>query len=622
MDLSDDNINNSSDNNNDDDAEEEAPTFEQLATELLRVDETAIANIQDPESYTEIAEFFHQIWCDPDIGFLQIHERNLAFFGSQTDTLERYKFYSTQAIALDGRLSRFTEEERQMLENQKKQVSDILRTIKYAYESTVQTYQQIFCSSPDMAAMLPPTSSESLFSPVSVEDYKSHQKLIVFLLEECARRFYRRQGKSLYAPKYTEEGEFTRTFTYAIDVKPFIYDAVYPRHQNPWLFQALTERSSVVRQCEDHLENCVDDNLPVLRKDRTRFAYKNGLYDALEDRFYVYGSPPEGWDSRVACANYIDVVFDSDLYDQFADPLDIPTPNVQTILDSQDFDPEVCRWMYASMGRMIFEIGTTDNWQYFPFCKGTAGSGKSTLLRLVARFYNDIDVGNLMSSGQRNFSVEHLYDKLLFFCYDLDDNMTFELTRFNQMVSGEDMSIERKGKVSIPVKWAAPGGFAGNSFPPWVDQGGSFSRRILLFLFNKTVKNVDPNLGDKCKAELAAFMKKCVSCYHDLRARHGDRGIYDSGVVPEYFHNTKRKMQAETNPLQAFVMSDHCEIVEGATCDFNEFRSAYLAFCDTHKLPKKNLSPDFCTPVFDGQGITINHPIGQAKSLDGISVVS
>ena len=201
MDLSDDNPN---DNNDNDDDDGEAPTFEELATELLRVDETAIANIQDPENYTELVEFFHQIWCDPNIGFLRVHERNLSFFGSHTETLERYKFYSTQAIALEGRISRFTEEERQMLEEPKKQVSSILRTIKHAYESTVQTYQQIFCGSPDMAAMLPPVSSESLFSPVSVEDYKSHQKLIIFLLEECARRFYRRQDKALYAPKYTE----------------------------------------------------------------------------------------------------------------------------------------------------------------------------------------------------------------------------------------------------------------------------------------------------------------------------------------------------------------------------------------------------------------------------------
>ena len=152
------------------------------------------------------------------------------------------------------------------------------------------------------------------------------------------------------------------------------------------------------------------------------------------------------WRHNTVCANYIDLVFDNQQYTLEAqvDPLNICTPNIQRILDSQEFAPEVCRWFYASMGRMIFDVGSMDNLQYFPFCKGVAGSGKSTLLRLFSLLFECVDVGNLMSEGQRTFSTEHLIDKYVFFCLDVDEKMNFSLTAWNSMVSGEPVAVARK----------------------------------------------------------------------------------------------------------------------------------------------------------------------------------
>jgi len=376
-----------------------------------------------------------------------------------------------------------------------------------------------------------------------------------------------------------------------------------------WLFVALTEKSGVVNMCQKYLENCREDDLPCLIKDRTKFSYRNGLYDCKKNRFYPYGEIPVDWPSSAVCANYIDVEFKDELYcdniRQNGDPLDIQTPNVQKILDSQDFPNEVCLWFYASIGRMIFDIGDEDNWQYFPFCKGTAGSGKSTLLRLAAKFYNDVDVGNLMSEGQTTFSVEHLHDKYVFFCYDVDDKMNFSLTRWNQMVSGESVSIERKFKIAMQKTWTTGGAFAGNSYPPWIDQAGNVSRRMLIFMFSKMVKNVDPNLFDKCKLEMGAFMKKCISCYFHLVGLYGDKGIWDRDVLPEYFHQTKRQMQAETNPLQSFLQSSQCTIGIAEHASFNNFRASYFVYCDTLRLTKKRLTNDFCIPLFEPQNISI-----------------
>lgn len=592
------------DSDEEDTGEEE--TFEALRDQMLEFNPNLILEISLDEICSTI-DYLFGFWCH-DYEIMKLHERNLVFFGESSQVLERFRTYSRIAIMLDKKLTCMLEDveadvDIETVNKYKDKISMISANIIWGYDSMVQTYRQMFCNDPSLLASLPPIKIDAFFQPFVTEKMKNHQKLLRFYLEECARRGYRKNGSALYAPKFTETGHFTRTYTFACDIIVFIYDAIYPFEQHGFLFSALTERSSVARLCADYLEKCKEDNLPVLMKDRTKFSFKNGLFDAATNSFFEYGTETN-WKEDVVCANYIDLDFEDDLYCECDDPMEISTPSIQKILDDQDFEKEVCMWFYASIGRMIFSVGQMDNWQYFPFCKGTAGSGKSTLLSVASRFYNETDVGTLMSEAQKTFSVEHLFDKYVFFSYDVDEKMNFSPTRWNQMVSGELVAVERKFKVPIQQKWTAAGAFAGNSYPPWVDQAGNISRRMLIFLFSKGVGKIDTQLQSKCESELAAFMKKCVSCYHLMISRHGHKGIWDSGVLPQYFNTTRRQMQSETNPLQAFLLSDQCIIGEQCKVTFEEFRNAYKMYCETSGLPKKRLTKDFCANVFKLSDIT------------------
>ena len=376
----------------------------------------------------------------------------------------------------------------------------------------------------------------------------------------------------------------------------------------------LTDRAAPPKAVVNYLTHCRDDNIPYLTRRRSLFSYRNGVYDAESDKFYVYVPDPT-WpycavdlplEEAMAC-NFLDYTYDYQQYELQAhdDPLDIATPNCQTILTSQEFEREVCRWSYASIGRLIFPVGALDNWQYFLFYKGTAGSGKSTLLNLASMFFNFTDVGYLMTEGQQNFSIEHLYDKYVFFCMDADEKMSLSQTRWNQMVSGEMVSIERKFKISLSLKWETTGAFAGNGYPPWVDRGGNVSRRFLVFLHEQVVSKVDPMLIDKCKQELPAFMKKCVACYHDVCAKFGDKGIWDAGVLPPYFHATKKDLQAATNSLQSFLQSDdQCVLGPTRSCEFALFRNQYNLFCNKHRVVPIKLAGDAVAPIWKSNNIT------------------
>ena len=567
------------------------------------------------ELLVQLVDVFSMVFCDvltPEEQQL----RNLITFGTHSEVEERFRCYSSKLRALklvfDEKSSQIPAEQRQETESE---FGKIASNIFAGRENMVHLYMQMFTSHPDLARTVLRPAMEEFYQPVTLEDMKGHHKLILFYLLMCQRRKYRKIKEQLYEPCYTNEGHFTHFYKPTLTINEFIYDAIYPYNNHPVQFMQLTDRAANPKAVVVYLTCCKDDKLPFLQKRRTLFSYRNGVYDAETDHFYLYEKVPD-WPfcsvdlpESATCCNYLDYVFDyrqyeADMQDP-ADPLTIQTPHCQTILNSQEFDPEVCRWSYASIGRLIFPVGLLDNWQYFLFYKGTAGSGKSTLLSLAALFFEFADVGYLMAEGQQCFSIEHLYDKFVFFCMDADEKMNLSQTRWNQMVSGEMVAVERKFKIALATKWETTGAFAGNGYPPWVDRGGNVSRRFLVFLHDKVVTNVDPQLMSKCKQELPAFMKKCVACYHYVRRHFGHKGIWDDGVLPAYFHNTKKDLQAATNSLQSFLLSDDmCSLGPTKSCDFSLFRNQYNLFCNKHRVLPIKLVGDTVAPVWKSHNIT------------------
>lgn len=600
--------------------EEAQQTFESLSHSMLQFDRNCILRL-DLEELVELVNFLYDAWCSPNYTLIRIFERNMAFFPNHGVLKERFQNYSNIIASIQRRTKVLIEEkaqdspEREEIQEQTQESVNYLKLVTanvfYAYDSMVQHYRQLHCNSVELRAALPSLPLDSFFTNVVEKDMTNVQRMIRYYLDRCARMGLRRVDKELYAPKYTAEGHFSFTYVPLCSIQQFIYDSLFPYHQHKCLFNFLTEKPGTDKHIANYLTFCKEINLPDLVKDRTKFSFKNGVYDAMNDMFYPYSEDMvlgPSWDKNKMCCQYHDLVFEDEEYDRYDDALDIPTPHIQSILDDQEFTRGVCRWFYISIGRLVFPLGLLDNWQYFLMCKGVAGSGKSTLLRLATLFFSSVDVGSLMSEGRRNFSLEHLLDKFIFMCYDLDENFNFSHTRWNQMVSGEPISVEIMYKKCIEKIWEAGGAFAGNSYPPWVDHGGNVSRRMMLFLFEKMVKNVKPDLFDDCRQELPRFLKKCVRLYHEAVAKHGTKGIYTAGVLPEYFHKTKRKMQANTNPLQAFVMSDSVEVDPQCSVSFTDFKEAFNAYCDTHSLRKPSLSDDFCAPVFSPRDVAIRTP--------------
>ena len=610
--------------------------------ELKCAKEFMLNSIQIPENddfyvaLFEIIEVCYRAWCHPKKDVLDVSRQHTLFFEDVTKVDDNYNKYvkfvheMSQCLKLAEHNESVTADE--IKENNKK-LETLGQCLYNAKHSFVFLLRHHFITHPQKHKSLKLEKFECLMKPVRYENLKEHQQLIMKYMEIASIKKYRKikDQSILYEPLFTNDDDKHYTFYYraAFTMEDFLYDAIYPYEQNLKEWAALTKSVNVPKQVIQYMKNCKDNRLPWLNRSRYYISCLNGVYYTKEDIFYPY-KPVAGYqycasqlDVNIVACNFIQSEFKFMEYNEYKHPMDIPTPNIQKILDAQKFNSQVCYWAFVMIGRLLFEVGELDDWQVFPFFKGLGGTGKSTLLRLAALFFHVNDIGILSNDGRTDFGLQHLYNKKMFLCMDADEKMKLSQALWNSMVTGEQMAIDIKYGDAVEFLWTVAGAFAGNDYPGWKNAGSSAARRFITFLFTEVVQKVDPKLFDNCKNELLCYLKKCVSCYHHARKRYGHVGIWTPGVLPQFFHDNQSKLEASQNSLLAFLKAtDYCVIGSNEHCKFNVFRSKYQSFCNREDIKSRKLTEKEDTAkAFDRYKIKlINVPPGADKNqYDGHS---
>jgi hypothetical protein len=406
--------------------------------------------------------------------------------------------------------------------------------------------------------------------------------------------------------------------------------------------------AGVLERVISNLETGYDLQFPDLVPDRHWHAFKNGLYYTIERTFYPYEHPRITPDI-VAC-KYHDAPFKTEIMD-LEDWRQVPTPLVEAILspqlagikhvemnpstgakvrysedeateenarrlqkmnealEAQGLDPVdslpsdmtvdtgdvievpeghlVKEWAYIFLGRLLFELNVMDSWQMLPMFVGRAGTGKSVLLTTAAKFFEESDVAVVSNDGQKTFGLETIFDKMLWMCKEVKADMTLDQAQLQSMITGEEMSITRKGKTSLQVVWRSPGIIAGNELAAWSDNSGSMSRRLLLFYFNSKVSESDPHLQSKLRDEIPSLMHKCASAYAEAVKLYGSRDLWSMnpylkeefandpefaksyrgsrGILPSYFHQNKSGLKQATHLMENFLANADNIIIKAAS---------------------------------------------------------
>jgi hypothetical protein len=132
---------------------------------------------------------------------------------------------------------------------------------------------------------------------------------------------------------------------------------------------------------------------------------------------------------------------------------------------------------------------------------------------------------------------------------------SFNAAELQSLISGEEVTINRKNKVAKTVIWKAPGVFAGNEAPSWRDNSASIQRRMVLFDFHKPVRAEDcvGNLQDLLRDELPDILVKCNRAYRTTAKDNGTKNIWS--LLPMYFKKTSQDLLASIQPLEFYLDS-------------------------------------------------------------------
>ena len=196
------------------------------------------------------------------------------------------------------------------------------------------------------------------------------QNLLLFLLDGAMEKRYRKSNGWMYEPVFVD-GQNTHAWRPVMEIKDFVYGLLHKETCWEQWCNATAAGMKNISAAIEYLTNCQDYQLPELRKQRGVYAFRNGVYMARHDTFHPFSGGRPLSDEIVAC-KYVD--------DEFVDHAghwwDIPTPHLQSIMDYQRFDQDVCTWLYVMLGRLLYPLNELDSWQVIPFFKGAAASGK------------------------------------------------------------------------------------------------------------------------------------------------------------------------------------------------------------------------------------------------------
>lgn len=466
------------------------------------------------------------------------------------------------------------------------------------------------------------------FSPIDYSKNTAYQNLLLYLLGRLFEKGYRRYRDCCYEKIFNDKGYFTYSWREAMTIEKFVYKNTQKEiHFEQW--HNATSDSGNINRSIKHLSNCYDREFRELKKDRHIFSFRNGVYIAKNrdprdgsyyDRFYKYGTQPSLPSNIVAC-KYFDKEFDN--FSKIKDWHDIPTPNLQKIIDYQfskySDHSEISKWMYIMMGRLIYETNECDGWQIFPYFQGIAGTGKGTILKVLTWFYDPDDVAALENSTEKIFGLESIHDKYIFIAAELKKNLNIDQATFQKIVSGEEVSVAIKNKTAKKVIWKVPGAAAGNT-TIFQDNSGSISRRFVTFTFKRKVskKIGDPKLEEKLMEELPAIIKKCNAAYLWAVNKYSDQDVWN--VLPGYFQTTRDEISQETNVIKNFMSSGKLEFGKDLACQEKDFKLAFNQHCNENNLGRHQIGPSIYDEPFS-EFSEIHGIVIEQKKLKGVEVI-
>lgn len=295
------------------------------------------------------------------------------------------------------------------------------------------------------------------------------------------------------------------------------------------------------------------------------------------------------------------------------DPKAVVMPEFDRIVTAQGLSEDSQTWLMVMLARLFFPVGY-DKWQVALFIKGRAGSGKSTFAQIIRSFYPEKAISTLTANIERQFGLEGIYQGLICICAEVREKFQLDQGDFQSAVSGEEVQIARKNQTPLPHKWDTPFFLLGNEVFDYSNNSGSIERRIFMFEFNKKVVQSDPKLLEKFIKNIDLFHRKAVALYHAILREHGDKDIWEPGVVGPEIMQWKNSVRKSTDGLYSFLKDENVITLHG---DFympqDDLKKLYRTWRMDNNWKPQQWTADHYRPTFEDLGL---HIVPQMEERD------
>lgn len=213
-------------------------------------------------------------------------------------------------------------------------------------------------------------------------------------------------------------------------------------------------------------------------------AFRNGVYNMIDDSFVPFS--PEiiitnkiNWDYNPAAY--------SELVDKTLDRIACNDKEVRMLLEEAI---GYCMYRRNELGKAFILIGDRSN-------------GKSTFLDMVKTMLGDENIASLdlKELGDR-FKTAELFGKLANIGDDIGDEFIANAAVFKKLVTGDRISVERKGQDPFEFNNYSKMMFSTNNIPRIKDKTGAVQRRLTIIPFDAKFSQDDPDFDPYVKYKL------------------------------------------------------------------------------------------------------------------------
>ena len=438
---------------------------------------------------------------------------------------------------------------------------------------------------------------------------KPHQKLLAWIINEAALQGLVRGESGFLRAKMLPGNIHSRFYEHYMTYDEFIFTTVGNSTLGADMFHNLTENAKNASVVSHFLQKITDHRIPFVKPDRTLFCTLNCLIDGLKGLVYPLGEPgfsdldrtvvrpvSELEQHRYAC-NFFESSVDFSVLVQGFDCMDIPSPNVDRILDHQNFQKEDKKWFLGLKGRMVFPLNKSlDKWQMGEFIRGIAGSGKSTLLDIFLSMYPHQNTQRLAAESRSDFVDENILNDKNYIIYhpDIDNNCKYPPGKLCILIDGGKMAKNSKGsKIETVVNDACFVG-AGNVWPPFPDKSGNIRRRLAIWNFANSVEKGDGTIAEKSIKNFANTMLKSILVYHQLAKKHGSKSQllnYNDGTLPPMLHYNGNMFLKQQSAVSVFLDNPNYSKFGKEFCTTPlQLKEAILVYMEREGVRDKGLS--------------------------------